>query len=101
MLQKIEHVLGKATPFPFGPRTIDLDLLLYGNLVISSSSYKLQATSYELVIPHPRLHERRFVLEPLCELLDTSESHPVLGKTWGKLLKTTDSQQCDRIKLTL
>lgn len=43
----------------FGPRTIDLDLLLYGDEVIDE---------YGLVIPHPRLHERRFVLEPLAEL---------------------------------
>ena len=53
----------------FGPRTLDLDLLLYGNECIDESG---------LEVPHPRLHERAFVLEPLCEV-DPELTHPQLG----------------------
>lgn len=56
----IERGLGRTREGPrFGPRTIDLDLLLYGDEVIDEPG---------LTIPHPRLHERRFVLEPLFSL---------------------------------
>lgn len=53
----------------FGPRTLDLDLLLYGNECIDENG---------LEVPHPRLHERAFVLEPLCEV-DPELIHPRLG----------------------
>jgi 2-amino-4-hydroxy-6-hydroxymethyldihydropteridine diphosphokinase len=60
LLQDIERQLGRDRRGPrFGPRTIDLDLLLYGSAEIDEP---------ELEIPHPRLHERLFVLEPLAEL---------------------------------
>ncbi len=56
----LERALGRTRDGPrFGPRTIDLDLLLYGDERIDDGS---------LVVPHPRLHERRFALEPLAEL---------------------------------
>jgi len=60
-LLAIERELGRARGDgpPLGPRTIDLDLLLYGDEVIAQGG---------LQIPHPRMHERRFVLEPLAEL---------------------------------
>jgi 2-amino-4-hydroxy-6-hydroxymethyldihydropteridine diphosphokinase len=60
-LLEIERILGRVrgTGPRFGPRPIDLDLLLYGDLVLREPG---------LEIPHPRLHERRFVLEPLAEL---------------------------------
>lgn len=54
-----------------GPRIIDLDLLLYGELVIESRG---------LILPHPRLHQRRFVLDPLCDLAPNL-LHPILQKT--------------------
>ena len=75
-LQSIEGKLGKATPFPNGPRTIDLDLLLYDDLVESSP---------ELDVPHPRMHERRFVLTPLADIAPDA-MHPEIGKTMGELL---------------
>jgi 2-amino-4-hydroxy-6-hydroxymethyldihydropteridine diphosphokinase len=59
-LLAIERELGRERRGPrFGPRTIDLDLLLVGDRVVDEPG---------LVVPHPRLHERRFVLEPLAEL---------------------------------
>lgn len=60
LLLEIEHGLGRTRDGPrLGPRTIDLDLLLYGNAVLDEPGLR---------VPHPRLHERRFVLEPLAEL---------------------------------
>jgi 2-amino-4-hydroxy-6-hydroxymethyldihydropteridine diphosphokinase len=59
-LLAVERALGRTRDGPrFGPRTIDLDLLLYGDAVIDEPG---------LHVPHPRLHERRFVVEPLLEL---------------------------------
>ncbi len=60
LLLSIELELGRTREGPrFGPRTIDLDLVLYGDEVVDEPG---------LTVPHPRLHERRFVLEPLAEL---------------------------------
>lgn len=58
-LQAIETRHGRHRPFAGAPRTLDLDLLLYGDLVVASD---------ELILPHPRLHERAFVLVPLAEI---------------------------------
>jgi 2-amino-4-hydroxy-6-hydroxymethyldihydropteridine diphosphokinase len=58
-LLAIEHRLGRERRERWGPRTIDLDLLLYGDETIAEPG---------LGVPHPRLHERRFALEPLAEL---------------------------------
>jgi 2-amino-4-hydroxy-6-hydroxymethyldihydropteridine diphosphokinase len=58
-LLSVEERLGRVRVERFGPRTIDLDLLLHGDEVVAEPG---------LVVPHPRLHERRFALEPLAEL---------------------------------
>lgn len=105
-LQSIERKLKKAPPFRFGPRTIDLDLLLYGDEIYPSeknwrSSSKPKAQSSKLMIPHPRLHLRRFVLEPLCELLDPETPHPALRRSLGSLLADVKDQQCVKINLLL
>jgi len=55
----VERALGRVRRERWGPRTVDLDLLVYGDLVVDEPG---------LTVPHPRLHERRFVLEPLAEL---------------------------------
>jgi 2-amino-4-hydroxy-6-hydroxymethyldihydropteridine diphosphokinase len=65
-----------------GPRVIDLDLLLYGDRVNNSEL---------LVLPHPRLHLRQFVLQPLAELAPDL-IHPKLKQTIGKLLETSNDQ---------
>jgi len=58
-LQGIEKSLGRERDVRWGPRTIDLDLIQYGSLLSAAA---------ELELPHPRAHERRFVLEPWCEI---------------------------------
>jgi 2-amino-4-hydroxy-6-hydroxymethyldihydropteridine diphosphokinase len=75
-LLRIEYALGRRRDAPLAPRTIDLDLLLYGDA--------LAATEY-LTLPHPRLHLRRFVLAPLCELAPRA-THPTLGRSFAALL---------------
>lgn len=59
LLQKIERAAGRERPYHHAPRTLDLDLLLYGTLRLDSA---------ELAVPHPRMGERAFVLLPLAEL---------------------------------
>lgn len=73
----IEIQLGRKRSEPNAPREIDLDILFYGDQIVKEE---------RLQIPHPRLHERRFVLEPLCELAPELP-HPVLKKTMKEFLK--------------
>ena len=67
-LQKIEKYLGRKREIYWGPRTIDLDILLYGQDIISTD---------KLIVPHPLMHERRFVMQPLCEIAP-DVMHPIL-----------------------
>lgn len=73
---RIEYLLGRRHKFMKAPRTVDLDLLFYGNV---------QDNNPFLTIPHPRLHERKFVLVPLNELSPTIH-HPILDKTVQEIL---------------
>jgi len=87
-LADLEAEAGRTTPadrVKWGPRTLDLDILLYGDRVISHD---------DLVVPHPLMHERWFVLKPLCDLAPTAV-HPVLEMTVGELLKYVEHHRSD------
>ncbi len=81
-LKSIERNLGRRPTFRYGPRLIDLDILLYGALVLDTPM---------LTIPHPRLVERAFVLAPLVEIAPDLV-HPVLGKTIQEILSQVGDQ---------
>ena len=81
VLKEIEDGIGRVATYRWGPRLIDLDILLYENLVIDTP---------ELTIPHPRMHEREFVLRPLAEIAP-DRIHPVLKKTMRELLSGLSS----------
>ncbi len=76
LCREIERALGRDPENRKGPRTLDLDLLLYDNCLLNDPA---------LTIPHPRLHQRRFVLAPLVEL-DPDRRHPVLAQSLRDLL---------------
>jgi 2-amino-4-hydroxy-6-hydroxymethyldihydropteridine diphosphokinase len=86
--QLIERELGRRKVVPKGPRPIDIDVLFYAGMKIDCPI---------LQVPHPRLHERRFVLEPLVELAPDLR-HPVLLKPLRDLLAATAGQHVKRIE---
>jgi 2-amino-4-hydroxy-6-hydroxymethyldihydropteridine diphosphokinase len=85
--QDIEDELGRIkeeTSDAYSDRTLDIDIIFYNNLVLKSE---------KLTIPHPRMHERNFVLQPLAEMIPEFE-HPVLKKTISELTKNcTDTSK--------
>ena len=81
-LLDIERELGRRRRIKYGPRVIDLDILLLGSSIVKTP---------ELVIPHPRMTERRFVLVPLAEIAAQAQ-HPVLHQTIAELLAECPDQ---------
>jgi 2-amino-4-hydroxy-6-hydroxymethyldihydropteridine diphosphokinase len=84
---RIERVLGRVRTVPNGPRTIDIDILLYGTAVVRAA---------ELEIPHPRMAGRRFVLAPLADLCPELR-HPVTRKTVREMLEAAPGQVVRRV----
>ncbi|HWS85992.1 MAG TPA: 2-amino-4-hydroxy-6-hydroxymethyldihydropteridine diphosphokinase [Pyrinomonadaceae bacterium] len=87
LLLDVERALGRRRERPLAPRTLDLDLLLYGG--------ELRATD-ALTLPHPRLHRRRFVLAPLVELIPEAR-HPTRNETFAQLLAATPERPFVRL----
>lgn len=85
-LKDLETQLGRVPSFRYGPRKIDIDILFYDDII-----YKTP----ELIIPHPNLHERAFVLAPLADLAPELV-HPALGKTIRQLLAEVDVKGINR-----
>lgn len=89
-LKALEDKLDKdGKPFRFGPRVIDLDIVYFGSRVLKSS---------RLEIPHPRMHERCFVLVPLRDI-GPETCHPLLGMTPDELLNQIEKQESQKVIL--
>jgi 2-amino-4-hydroxy-6-hydroxymethyldihydropteridine diphosphokinase len=89
VIRNVELELGRERIVQSGPRTIDIDILLFGTNIVSAA---------DLEIPHPRMTERQFVLVPLAEIAPTL-LHPVLRLTMSELLAATkDRSQVKRIE---
>ena len=81
-VKSIERSAGRTGDgIRFGPRVLDLDIILYGSIVLDTS---------KLVIPHPRMHKRHFVLKPICDI-DPDIIHPVFNTTMQSLLDDLDA----------
>ena len=85
-LQAIEARHGRSRSFPDAPRTLDLDLLLYGDAIVAEK---------DLLIPHPRMHERAFVLQPLLEIAPET-AIPGRGPA-SNLLEACSGQSVERL----
>jgi 2-amino-4-hydroxy-6-hydroxymethyldihydropteridine diphosphokinase len=91
-LLNIEREMGRERGVVNGPRLIDIDLLLYGDRIIAHSKHDEERPfvgGTDVFVPHPRMHLRRFVLEPLCEIAPELV-HPILRKTCRELLAEID-----------
>ena len=90
-IESIEHDAGRMRDeIRFGPRVLDLDIILYDDIVMNHE---------RLVIPHPRMHRRRFVLKPICDI-DPYIDHPVMHRNMQSLLQdlSEDGQRITAIK---
>ncbi len=85
LLRVLKEIEGRLDPdgkaFRFGPRVVDLDLIYYNDMVYEDETLEL---------PHPRMHERCFVLKPMCDI-GAQAIHPVLKKTNGELLEQIET----------
>jgi 2-amino-4-hydroxy-6-hydroxymethyldihydropteridine diphosphokinase len=84
ILKSIQRNAGRINDVVrFGPRILDLDIILFDDAVINSE---------DLTIPHPRMHKRRFVLKPICDI-DSKIIHPVFKKNMKSLLDSLDDKE--------
>ena len=84
ILKSIETSVGRVPPpVRFGPRILDLDIVFYDDVVVEQD---------DLRVPHPRMHERRFVLQPFCDI-DPDVVHPLIGQNIKELLAQLDDTQ--------
>jgi len=90
-VREIERAMGRRRVTPKGPRNIDIDILFYGRTVM---------TTAELEVPHPRIAQRRFVLEPLAEIAPDLR-HPVTGRTAHEMLAGLEPQGIRRLDVIL
>jgi 2-amino-4-hydroxy-6-hydroxymethyldihydropteridine diphosphokinase len=90
-VETVERQMGRKRRIPKGPRNIDIDILLHGRAVVQTN---------RLQIPHPRMDERRFVLEPLAELAPDLR-HPVHRRTIRELLAAAPDQRVVRLPMRL
>ncbi|HEY7349781.1 MAG TPA: 2-amino-4-hydroxy-6-hydroxymethyldihydropteridine diphosphokinase [Ktedonobacterales bacterium] len=86
-LKALEQRLGRTPSYRYGPREIDLDIVLYGDQIINTA---------DLIIPHPRMAERAFVLTPLAEIAPQMR-HPVLQRTMHELAEAVAAQGVNRL----
>lgn len=87
-IKRIEKEVGRIDRFRWGPREVDIDIIFYGNNIYEEEG---------LTIPHPRMHERDFVLRPLNDL-DHNLKHPILGKTVKQMLDELPEDQRSILK---
>jgi 2-amino-4-hydroxy-6-hydroxymethyldihydropteridine diphosphokinase len=88
-MQSVQQLIGRKTStVRYGPRIIDLDIIFFEDQILETP---------ELTIPHPRMHKRRFVLQPICDI-DPTIIHPMLGKSVQDLLNqlVTNDQEIER-----
>ena len=86
-MKRVEHAVGRRPTFRWGPRVLDIDILVYGDRVIETP---------ELTIPHRGLANRAFVLVPLAEIAPNAV-HPVLGETLAELLEKVPGRESVRL----
>jgi 2-amino-4-hydroxy-6-hydroxymethyldihydropteridine diphosphokinase len=83
LLRSIERAAGRERPYPGAPRTLDLDLILFGSAIVDEPG---------LVVPHPRFRERTFVLAPLCQIAPELVD-PVTGRTVADLYRVIGQRE--------
>jgi 2-amino-4-hydroxy-6-hydroxymethyldihydropteridine diphosphokinase len=88
-MQKVESDMGRTRTIANGPRTIDIDILLYGDSAIKTEA---------LEIPHPRYRDRRFTLAPLAEL-NPDLTDPITGRTMAEMLAGLSGQSIRKIEV--
>ena len=83
-IERIQRAAGRVhNPIRYGPRILDLDIILYDDRIIDNA---------RLVVPHPRMHKRRFVLKPICDI-DPAAIHPVLKQEMKFMLQRLQPDQ--------